>query len=637
MAPPPVLTALRAKHLLLGHLMQCVSTVPNTARGFGARLNECVVHEQQRLSRCWQIPVSTTSATENASFLRTLGMFAVGRGAIAPDVLDVLRQGFNQSALGFLDDVGTHVGMRNVLQSVGHWKPGDNPFRVIAAHNIQLSDVAHAHATSHTVVHVDDYDPLRQQVDFPVYAIDSATTSEVDDAIGLQHDASGREWITVHVSDATVHCPFGSQLELHSARALKTTTYLPEGVFFMLPKPIVEAATLRSDRPCRSFDVRFRINPDTGAVEDHSVNVGWCNALRRITYDAVEQLLRAKAAVPMGLSPRWLTAQDVSNFHRLFELSVIRNNARRKRGSAFEGSMPDPLIVVEGTDVIDVKDQVLNTINARQLVAEMMIAANEVCALVAKQHGISIPFRGSRPRSSVHEAALSFQAPRGQRSLPLSTDAASLFAQSLVESRQRLFGVTRAMYSAAPAYHSGLDTSDYCHATSPLRRYPDMLVHHQLKCVIAEDEKRCFQSRIEEFQMAELCGNASLTQEKSAIMQLQSERYWILSYLRKLTVLDPSRHFSCLVGETRKIDACADGPRPPNATFVSDVYLPEVQLLHEVLHSDPAVRAGVGLQCCIAAIDPDSDRLILTIVGREANEAMVSLLARAAAVADSNA
>ncbi len=202
------------RHLVLGHLLQSFVTDNDQRR------EEQLLRAKHRLSRAFGVPVAPTPAAENTNMLRALGSFAVGRKSLSVDVIDVLRQTFNDSELGAMmsleDDVGTPIGMRRVLERVGYFKPNDNPHRVIASHRIEFAPSVHALVPNH-LVSTDPFDRIRRRTQHGVYAIDSATTSEVDDAIGIEVDTNGVEWITVYVSDATVHCPFDSELEQLSA------------------------------------------------------------------------------------------------------------------------------------------------------------------------------------------------------------------------------------------------------------------------------------------------------------------------------------------------------------------------------------------------------------------------------------
>lgn len=619
---------------------------------------------QRQLSDQWRLPVKALDAPSSTAILKLLGRYCVGQSSLSIEALDVLDEALR--ALGHPGSVEDPAQMRLLLERIGFVEPKDNLLRQVFRGELFYDHSATSVMGDHLDVPRDLYDRYRNTTSHNVYAIDSATTSEVDDAIGVHVDDQGREWFTVYVSDATVHCPFDSALERLTARSLTTTHYLPEGVYFMLPKPIVEAATLREDRPCRTFEIVFRINSDTGAVEDYSIGVGWVTQLRRITYDAVQELYDAGGnASPQPQTPAWCRKEDIRRLHRIHEIAKLRLAARmRMAKNHFESNLPDPLITVRGTDVVSVKDQILGTKDARLAVAELMIAANEVCSRIAQRAGVCIPFRGTRVLSRDHVAAVSFTEPSGtvilqtaageeQQRTPApvggeSGASSSYAAQAIFRSIAALSGVTRAIYHYEPILHTGLETTFYSHSTSPLRRYADMLLHHQLKLWIAQQHGATggggilFEEYIPSFQMASLCSMISTKQEQGALLQDLSSRYWLLSYiwsnLLKEGKEQSTRLLRAFVGITRDVSAAPDygrwdnaiqqqashltSPQQQQSRYISDVYLPELQMTEVIVHNRPDVRVGTTVSCRVRAIHPMQDILQLEVVAVEPTESM---------------
>lgn len=470
----------------------------SNARAVEAALLEC----QRVFSAIWKLPVRPLDTLSETRILRLLARYAAGEGVLSDEALQTIQRVLHRLP-GAPANVADPVQMRTLLELIGYVEPGDNLHRVAYAGELEYPPQAHAFMTelleeARQIDGGDAFDSLRERREGPGYAIDSATTSEVDDAVGVCVDAAtGQRYFVVYVSDATVYCPFDSSLEQVTARRLTTTTYLPEGVYFMLPKPIVDAATLREDRPCRTFNVIFQIDEATGEVKNYSVAVGWLNQLRRITYDQVQEMIdKAEKQKARGEKkqredgsedfstaeqhetkadtqhppPAWMTEADKANLFYILHCARIRLRARLDRqqavaaaatrkaaketanstqqqaeeaGAAAAGppmdfSLPDPLIKVKGTQVLSVTDQVISTQDARLAVAELMIAANEVCSRVAQAHRIAMPFRGTRALSSDHVVAHYFSEPQGVDTLA-SLDASHLFlAEAMQASVRRL-------------------------------------------------------------------------------------------------------------------------------------------------------------------------------------------------------
>ena len=552
-------------------------------------------------------------ATESREIQKALTRYVIGEGSLLADSIRLISRSLEVLGVG---DVQQPHEMHRFLKNLGFLKPGQNPFsiasRVVLDHDPAVPSLVPAHINP-----TDPYDVLRTDIYENIYAIDSKSTSEVDDAIGLRYDAEGREWITVYVSDATVHCPFDSRLETMTARSMTTTSYLPESVHFMLPTPIVEAATLREDRKCRTFNITFRIDDATGAIFDYSISLGWAHAMRRITYDATQAIFDSGARAPIpSVTPEWCTSDDIARLHRIHEIAKIRMRSRAERvekrtgKSAIDSSVPDPLIKVDKATgkVLSVEDQVLGTKDARIAVAELMIAGNEACSRVAQSRKLSIPFRGTRPLSSDHLSSYESVPRPGVIEFPTLGDQ-SLVSRvfSTIES---LSGVSRALYHHEPIQHVGLDTYDYCHSTSPLRRYPDMLVHHQLKVGLAKDAGYSFESEIQPFQMAELCQLCSTKQMESALLQDKSSYFWLLTFIKE-TLVGPNgdEPLECIVGCTREISGAMEEERHLRLgrrgyRFCSDVYLPRLQMVHFMYHNEESLQAGWSVFCKVAKCDP---------------------------------
>lgn len=585
---------------------------------------------RRSLASRWRVDLNEAlpyAALSERNFYVRFGRFAVGDAMLPTDVIDVFGQCCRALGLG---DVEDPLVARRLLAEAQFFRAEDNLLRHLTKNSLELPEEVHDHVAAHLEVN-DPFDRLRSTTQRNVYAIDSASTSEVDDAVGLEVDADGVEWITVYVSDATVHVPFDSQLEALSARRLTTTRYLPEGVFFMLPHKIVEAATLRDDKPCRSFNIRFRID-EGGNVCDYSVGVGWCASLRRITYDAVQDLLASGSRKPMSSSPPWLRKDDIAVIHRLAELGKRRAAKREACNEMSFVQLPQPLVRVDPKTckVLAVEDEVLCTVDARALVAEMMIAANEACSREAQHQEVTIPFRGTRPLSTVHEAARGFVPPQGV-ALPGGEETSAKsesFARAIVESMTTLQGVSRAVYHHEPLYHGGLVSRDYCHATSPLRRYPDMLVHHQLKALHGRKNGVNALQLIEEFQMAELCKLASDHNGEAKHLQERTRRFWVLRYLQALMAAPGGTgRLEGIVGFTQYVGMAPEAPRAEaaRARFRSDVFIPAVQLVHVVWHDDASLGVGTAVEVEIVKLVPETDVLLLGLRGRGSTDSAAVL------------
>eukprot|EP00796_Vickermania_ingenoplastis_P010670 gene10670-7414_t len=636
------------------------------------KVDQSLLRAQRILSEAWEMPVKMMDSVSEQRIYRLLSKYASCEGMLSDEALEEMEKAVSLMP-GAPKNLADPREMEALLCAVGYHRNGDNLHRVSFSGQLTYSPEAHGLMNQFLSGKLqrdggDVYDAIRERHPGPGYAIDSATTSEVDDAIGVEVSPTGEEWFTVFVSDATVYCPYDSGLEHITARALGTTTYLPEGVFFMLPKPIVEAATLREDKPCRTFNIRFQVGT-SGEIKNYSVSVGWLEKLRRLTYEQMQAIVTEAGpeidgegtrttGEAVASPPSWLRQADEEALKRIYKAAVIRFTARMQHAERsgtppLDGGLPDPYIKVDGTQVVELRDQILSTQEARLAVAELMIAANEACSRIAQANSIPIPYRGTRSLSSNHEAAQYFQEPQGVELLHSLDSSHTFLAESMQKTIRRLSAVTRAMYHPTPLYHAGLLTHHYTHSTSPLRRYPDMLVHHQLKVWLHGQKKKAnkklslipfFEQYIPEYTMATHCASISLKQERSALLQDKSTRYWILRQMEKLVKAEKGlRTFLCFVGETKNVAGSPEYERfhntfneavaavsnpiyPPGGdverfmqrkrefTYVSQIYIPEVQMTHTIHHSCNGAKVGAVVECRVLRIRPTQGVLEMSVV-----------------------
>jgi exoribonuclease-2 len=169
--------------------------------------------------------------------------------------------------------------------------------------------------------------------------------------------------------------------------------------------------------------------------------------------------------------------------------------------------MPEAMIKVKNDEInIDILDDSLS----RQLVAEMMILAGEVAASYGQAHNIPLPFRGQpQPELPPDEELLL---------LPAGFVRACAMRRCMPKSEM----------SITPLRHAGLGLNTYTQATSPIRRYSDLLTHFQLKAHL-RGEVLPFSAE----QLREVMITVSSTTQEVTMVERQTNRYWALEYLRR--------------------------------------------------------------------------------------------------------
>jgi exoribonuclease-2 len=291
--------------------------------------------------------------------------------------------------------------------------------------------------------------PDEERVDLthlPAFAIDDEGNRDPDDALSLEkrsetgQQADWEGWrLWVHVADvgALVHPDSPADLE---ARARGATLYLPEGAVPMLPPEAVRALGLGlvEVSPALSYGLDL---DSAGAVLGVEVVPSWVR-VTRLTYE------EAEARIESGEAP----------FQNLYQLAQSYHAHRHERG-AVHIELPEVKISVRDGD-IDILP--LFPLKSRALVREAMLMAGEAVGRFALERDIPFPFTTQpAPQKSPSEAGVG---PGG---------LAGMYAL-----RRTL---KRSQYRSVPVPHAGLGLEIYAQATSPLRRYLDLVVHQQLR------------------------------------------------------------------------------------------------------------------------------------------------------------
>ncbi|EXJ14488.1 RNB domain-containing ribonuclease [Imhoffiella purpurea] len=304
------------------------------------------------------------------------------------------------------------------------------------------------------------------------YAIDDEGNQDPDDALSLDGD---RLW--VHVADVAALVEPHGDLE-REARARGANLYLPERVVNMLPGAVTErlGLGLQPVSPALSFGLRC---DDRGELLEFEVVPSWVR-VERLSYDAVDGML------------------DRSPFAEMLALTD-RFRARRTANGASGLALPEVSVrVLDGEVVI----RPLPRLRSRELVTDAMLMAGEAAARYCMARDISIPFATQAPPDGTGEAE----------------DLASMFA------RRRCFKPSRLLLEPEP--HSGLGLPVYTRATSPLRRYSDLLVHQQIRATLAGRDP------LDAAQVLERVAEADAASVVVRRGERLSNQHWKLVYLR---------------------------------------------------------------------------------------------------------
>ncbi len=339
-------------------------------------------------------------------------------------LLEVERVALGESEqsriLSHFDLPATPEAAHHFLVRCGYWSPHENPWPRRSGARLEPLDIGVPDLAE---------EPRRDLTHLESWAIDDAGNQDPDDAISLD---DGRLW--VHVADVAALVRPQGHID-NAARERGANLYLPEGIHTMLPEAVTHrlGLGLAERSPALSFGFGF----DGDGVSDIEVVPSWV-CVQRATYEEIDQRMH-----------EWPFAA-IDRMTRAYR-------ARRLQRGAARIDLPEASVRVEDGEVII---RPLPKLASRDMVTDAMLMAGEAAARFAQQNGIPIPY-------AIQPTPDEIRQPDGM---------AQMYAY------RRLFKPSRA--SLEPEPHFGLGLDRYARATSPLRRYADLLVHQQLRACV---------------------------------------------------------------------------------------------------------------------------------------------------------
>jgi len=317
--------------------------------------------------------------------------------------------------------------------------------------------------------------------------VDPASAHDFDDAVSLSVDPKSRHWqLTVHIADVGHFAPPGGPLD-REARRRATSIYLPQRVIPMFPELISNG--LASLQQGKLRYVKTAVMDFTPAGVRTSVRFanGAIRVKRRFAYEQVLEILEAMEA--HGQPPEGLGVSDeiLTMLQRMRDFALILRKRRMKRG-ALELEMPEPVLEYDEQGKVSGAHFAKHDIS-HQIIEEFMLAANE--AVAEHLDTLGVPFlRRVHPAPeptklegfAAFARTLGYQIEQGndrfalQKLLQQSASQPDMYAVHYALLRS----LKKAVYSPEDDEHYALASPDYCHFTSPIRRYPDLVVHRQL-------------------------------------------------------------------------------------------------------------------------------------------------------------
>src|SRR5882672_8186618 len=366
--------------------------------------------------------------------------------------------------------------------------PGVDTEIIIRKHNIPDAHSGDAIAEAVRLGTTVSERDLRGRTDFrslPTVTIDGEHARDFDDAITIEKLPNGNYWLGVHIADVSHYVQEGSALD-KEAYDRGTSVYFPERAVHMFPSELATGLCSLNPQVDRLVQSCLMEIDRRGQVVRHEFHDGVINSNERMTYTAVNGILtdgdpelmkRYAALVPM--------------FALMRELFQVLNDARRRRGS-IDFDLNEAEIIVDEGGVVEAIIALQRNV-AHRLIEEFMLLANETVASYLEAQAAPALYR-------IHEEPDVMKVAKFEEFVSgfgysLAAPLSGLRPRHFQKLLERIAGkpeekpiaflmlrtMQKARYAPENLGHFGLAASSYTHFTSPIRRYPDLVVHRALR------------------------------------------------------------------------------------------------------------------------------------------------------------
>jgi ribonuclease R len=466
----------------------------------GKRSGGWVVYERKRAREEVYCPSLLESVEPNDWVRATLHFHEQGPFPVTAEIVEVFGQTLPPSA-----DVGMIAAEYNLIEE--HSEAAEREAGAIGA-EVDPREISARTDLRHV----------------PFITIDGETARDFDDAVYVERDRSGYV-LWVAIADVSHYVTEGSPLD-KDARSRGTSVYFPERAFHMLPRALSEnLCSLKPNVPRLSLAARMEYDRNGQRTKTEILDAV-IESRRRATYTEIQ----AEWTENQGNS-KWEYAPHA-------ELYALIRKARSARGS-IDFDLPEAEVRVKRTGEVEfIRHRERN--DAHRLIEEFMISANEAVTEWMMERSWPFVYRIHEEPSA--ESLMKFRALAATVGvhLKLEPGAPPKILSDLVRRLEGhpaqtllntalLRSMRQAVYSSVHGIHYGLASEGYTHFTSPIRRYPDLVVHRLLRWALRVEEGQESKPKGKEFQKLEeslenICEHCSYRERLAAEAERESNK-----------------------------------------------------------------------------------------------------------------
>lgn len=374
---------------------------------------------------------------------------------------------------------------------------------------------------------------LRQ---LPILTIDGADAKDLDDAVSLQRLENG--WLLgVHIADVSYYVTPGSLLD-EEALNRATSVYFADRVIPMLPPVLCNGAcSLQAGEDKRAFSAFITLDAKGQVQQCRLTKSLICSRVRGV-YSEVNALFAGVASPET--TEKYRPVADMLQDMR--ELSELLGQASHRRGVMQLAGVESRIMLDENGVAVGIEPRA--TGEAEQLIERFMITANTAVAALARRHKLPFVYRIHEGPNTERLGQLFDLARVKDLPVPLSAEevtqkqlqvlleAAADTPYKRIISDQLLRCMAKAKYDPKPVGHFGLVLKDYCHFTSPIRRYPDLMIHRILGRWLAGDTPEKLHDRLDKI-VSEAAFRSSVGEVRSMTAERACEGCYKAEYMRQ--------------------------------------------------------------------------------------------------------